>query len=139
MAHYHHLCFLLKHKEEGNNNCCRHLCRCNTSTEEDKTHKKITKKTKRREGTCFQASTLPSHFWLPLLPSCFCPSTFALLFQALSSNCHFCPPAFALPLLPFCFKHFLLTATFALLLLAPIFALPLLPSCFKLSRTLTME
>jgi hypothetical protein len=32
----------------------------------DKTHKK--KKTKRREGSYFQAPVLPSHFWLPLLP-----------------------------------------------------------------------
>jgi hypothetical protein len=35
---------------------------------ENKTHKKTTKKTKRREGAYLQAFTLPSHFWLLLLP-----------------------------------------------------------------------
>ncbi len=50
-AHCHCL-FLLKHKE-------------------DKTHKKTTKKTKRKEGACFQALALSSHFWFLLLPFCF--------------------------------------------------------------------
>ncbi len=27
----------------------------------------------RKEGAYLQALTLPCHFWLPLLPSCFCP------------------------------------------------------------------
>jgi hypothetical protein len=50
-THYRHL-FILKHKE-------------------DKTHKFFFLKMKRKEGTYFQALTLPSHFWLPLLPFCF--------------------------------------------------------------------
>jgi hypothetical protein len=39
------------------------------------------KKMQRREGVYLQALALPSHFWLPLLASCFCPfvsSTFSL-------------------------------------------------------------
>jgi hypothetical protein len=31
------------------------------------------KKMQRREGAFFQAPTLPSHFWLSLLPPHFCP------------------------------------------------------------------
>jgi hypothetical protein len=41
-------------------------------------------------------------------------------------------------LLPFRFKHFLLAATFALLLMALSFALPFLPFRFKFSRALTI-
>jgi hypothetical protein len=45
MRAMHCLFFLLKHKK-------------------DKTHKKTTKKTKRREGAYLQALALPFHFWL---------------------------------------------------------------------------
>jgi hypothetical protein len=54
---------------------------------ENKTKKKNPKRRKimqRREGAYLQASTLPSHFWLSLLASCFwffVSSTFSLAFS----------------------------------------------------------
>jgi hypothetical protein len=102
---------------------------------EDKTHNKTTKKTKRREGAYLQTPTLPSHFWLLLLPFCFkhfLLSSFSSQaktkkkktiekkrntekgrsfpsnsFSALS----ILGPAFALSFLPFCFKHFFLASS----------------------------
>jgi hypothetical protein len=41
----------------------------------------------------FQALALPSHFWLPLLPSYFC--LFKLLLCLLTFGSHFCPLIFA--------------------------------------------
>jgi hypothetical protein len=117
MAHCCHL-FLLKHKE-------------------DKTHKKTTKKTKKREGTYFQTLALPFHFWFPLLPFCFKHFLLASSsFQAEEkktkkkktiekkrnakkggsfpsssrSALSLLAPTSTLPLLPFYFKHFFLAS-----------------------------
>jgi len=114
-THYRHL-FILKHKE-------------------DKTHKFFFKKMKRKEGTYFQALTLPSHFWLPLLPFCFKRFLLAPSSQVKEkkkktiekkknvekgrsfplSSCFalsLCALVFALLLIPFCFKQFLLASFF---------------------------
>ncbi len=68
---------------------------------ENKTHKKTTKKNKRREGASFQAPALPFHFQLLPMPSCFGPFV-----QALSPNYHLCLPIsnsqFYLSALSFC-------------------------------------
>jgi hypothetical protein len=112
--HCHHF-LLLKHKE-------------------DKTHKKITKR-KRREGSYLQAPTLPSHFWLSLLPFCFkcfllassCPQAKkkkkkpkekkinAKKGGSFPSNSRsalsLLDPTFAFPLLPFYFKCFFLASS----------------------------
>jgi hypothetical protein len=52
-----------------------------SSSQGEKKHKKTKKKNHkkekkmhRNEGAFLQASTMPFHFWLPLLPSPFCPS-----------------------------------------------------------------
>jgi hypothetical protein len=48
-----------------------------SNTKKTKHTRKQQKEPKKREGVYLQAPTLPSHFWLPFLPS-----TFALMFQA---------------------------------------------------------
>jgi hypothetical protein len=51
---------------------------------EEKKRKTIEKKKmQRRDGVFFQALTLPSHFWLPLLPSHFCLSVSNVFFWRL--------------------------------------------------------
>ncbi len=95
----------------------------------------------RKEGAFFQTLALPFHFWLPLLPSHFCPSfqkvfTGKLLIKtqkkkkkkktiekkknaengwSFPSSSYFAlsllAPTPTFPLLPFCFKHFLLTSS----------------------------
>ncbi len=90
---------------------------------------------KRKEGTYFQALTLPSHFWLPLLPFCFKRFLLAPSSQVKEkkkktiekkknaekgrsfplSSCFalsLCALVFALLLIPFCFKQFLLASSF---------------------------
>jgi hypothetical protein len=120
---------------------CHRLLRYNNTIEEDngtlslsfssQTQKRQQKKTKKKEGAYLQAPTLPSHFWLPLLPfyfKCFLVAssssqvgekkktiekkrntkkggTFPLSSRSTLSLLGL---AFALPLLPLCFKHFIL-------------------------------
>ncbi len=58
------------------------------SSSQAKQKKKKTqrKKIQRREGAYFQAFTLPSHFWLLLLASCFCHFISSTFFFAFSSS-----------------------------------------------------
>ncbi len=92
----------------------------------------------RREGAFLQALALPSHFWLPLLASHFCPfvsnAFFWQLFifkqkkqktiekkknvkkgKSFPSSSYFTlsllAPTFALLLFPFCFKPFFLASS----------------------------
>jgi hypothetical protein len=65
-----------------------------SNTKKKKHARKQQKETNRKERTYFQAPILPSHFWLPLLSSCFCLLTFVLPFQALSLDNRFYPPIF---------------------------------------------
>jgi hypothetical protein len=101
---------------------------------EEKKKKTIKKKTNVKKGGSFPSSfSLPSHFWLSLLPFCFKRFFLASFFsqakkkknhkeekkcierKELSFKFHFIfsllALAFALPLLPFCLKRFLLTCS----------------------------
>jgi hypothetical protein len=62
---------------KGDKNYCR--CLLLLKHREDKTRKKTTKKTKKREGAYLQALALPFHFLLLLLASRFYPSVSSAL------------------------------------------------------------